>query len=1222
MSNPLTTAGDLDALLAQVLEDYLARLETGSAPPREELLARYPELAESLEACLGSLDFIRRASREPSLSQSVSASSKRGARPADVLGDYRIVREIGRGGMGIVYEAEQHSTGRHIALKLLPFAATLDPRQLQRFKNEAQAAALLHHDHIVPVLDVGCERDAPFYVMQFIEGHSLAEVLRELRRLGRGEQLDDTDETGTARSLAGSLASGRWVPPAPDAVTKAQGGSGTKVETKPSLTVVSGLPFFRTVAHLGAAAAEALDYAHQAGIIHRDIKPANLLVDGHGHLWVTDFGLARFARDASLTVTGDLVGTARYMSPEQTQGKRAAVDQRTDVYSLGITLYEMLTLQPAFGGRDRQEVLRRIASEEPCPPRRINRAIPPALETVVLKAIAKCPSERYPSARELADDLNRFLAGVPLRTRRPTLRQRAQRWASRHKKVVMCAVATLFLAIAGLTAGIVFVGHQRDDALRGERLARRAVDEMYTQAAQQWWHHEPQMEQVERAFLLKALRFYEEFAADHRDDAQARLDAASAARRVGDIRQRLGENTEATKAYDQALASLRGLAAARPAVSGCRSELAHCLNNCGNLLRESGRLHDAGRAYQEARTLFAALAAEEPDNRDHRDGLAGSGNNLGMVLHGLGRLQEAEKAYHEAIEVLVSLTREQANPPAYLHALASARNNLGNLLRDSGRPRDALRVNGEALVLWRKLVLDYPSIAIFRQAEAASYSGRGVVLAAMGQTAESETAHRSALSLRERLARDFPRVPAYRQAVASSQHSLGRLFAASGHVTDARTAFDQALDQRQRLATAFPDTPTYRQELADTYYNVGGLLAATGHNSLAEQSHREALKLRKQLVSDRPEVPALRWDLARSQQAVGKTMASLGRMKEAEKAHREALAICEKLHVDFPRAPAYRLELAEAWTGLGLLLQNTGLIADAEKAHRHSLAIRAKLASDYPDAPYYAFELALGKRHLAAVLQHSGRSEEVEQANRQAIQLTEKLTADFPDLTEYRWLLAASRRQLGEFLSAAGRFEEAAREFDQAVPLWESLVVRFPAFPEYRHDFAGQLHAMGFVLVETGKPREAERAFTRSRDQRGQLAAGYPENTLYTIELSWLLATCPAASVRDADKSVDLALAATQAAPNDAGAWAALGVAHYRKGSWRAADQALTKANALDAANPCVPFYLAMTRERLGNRAQATQWLERANQRMNDQRSCDVALRGLYEEARSLIEHP
>ena len=205
--------------------------------------------------------------------------------------------------------------------------------------------------------------------------------------------------------------------------------------------------FCRNVARLGAEAADALDHAHGLGILHRDIKPANLLIDPHGALWITDFGLARFPSDLSLTHTGDMVGTLRYMSPEQALARRGVVDQRTDIYALGVTLYELLTLRPAFDGRDHQELLRQIALDEPVSPRRLNPAVPRDLETIVLKAMAKDPSSRYATAQELAADLRRFMDDQPILARRPGLLERTLRWARRHKELVVTAAAILVLAL-------------------------------------------------------------------------------------------------------------------------------------------------------------------------------------------------------------------------------------------------------------------------------------------------------------------------------------------------------------------------------------------------------------------------------------------------------------------------------------------------------------------------------------------------------------------------------------------------------------------------------------------------------------------------------------------------------------------------------------------------------------------------------------------------------
>jgi serine/threonine protein kinase len=388
---PAAESLSVEALVSQVADEFMAQLDRGEQPDVEAYARRHPEIATFIRQVLPGLQ----ALCSPCLDL-VSQTDPVPSQPpmTGYLGDYRLLREVGRGGMGIVYEAEQVSLGRRVALKVLPFAAALDARQLQRFKNEAQAAAHLHHQHIVPVYAVGCERGVHYYAMQLIDGQSLAQVIADLR-------LQIADCQSKEQS-----ANDRTPPVA---------GLPTERSTRDA-------SYVRAVARLGIQAAEALGYAHQQGIVHRDIKPANLLVDGRGNLWITDFGLAQCRGDTRLTMTGDVLGTLRYMSPEQALARQGPVDERTDIYSLGATLYELLTLRPTFPGGSREELLQQIALEEPQPPGRVNKAVPADLETVLLKALAKNPEERYATAQELADDLERFLKDMPVLARRPTLR--------------------------------------------------------------------------------------------------------------------------------------------------------------------------------------------------------------------------------------------------------------------------------------------------------------------------------------------------------------------------------------------------------------------------------------------------------------------------------------------------------------------------------------------------------------------------------------------------------------------------------------------------------------------------------------------------------------------------------------------------------------------------------------------------------------------------------
>jgi serine/threonine protein kinase/Flp pilus assembly protein TadD len=481
MSNvPLAERASLESLAAEVADEFLERQRRGEKPDLEEYAARYSQAAPILREVLASLQVL-------GLSGLAKASgpdsvSSRDEPMAGLLGDFRIIREIGRGGMGMVFEAEQISLARRVALKVLPFAATMDPRQLLRFQNEARAVAQLHHTNIVPVHYVSCERGVHFYAMQYIDGHSLATAIAELR--GRADSVPTKPQPAPAPQPAAT------VDAPPDRMIDPVSPSPPARET----TVLAGLStvrstkdaeYYRTVAQLGIQAAEALDHAHQMGVIHRDIKPANLLVDATGRLWVTDFGLARMANpggDAGggLTLTGDLIGTLRYMSPEQALAKRIVVDHRTDIYSLGATLYELLTLRPAFTGEDRQELLRQIAFEEPRPPRRINHAIPAELETIVLKAMEKNPADRYATAQDFADDVERFVKDEPIQARRPSLVQRVRKWARRHPPFVAAAAAVLLMALvmAGYAAWT-----QHDRALQRterERVVRMALEESAT----------------------------------------------------------------------------------------------------------------------------------------------------------------------------------------------------------------------------------------------------------------------------------------------------------------------------------------------------------------------------------------------------------------------------------------------------------------------------------------------------------------------------------------------------------------------------------------------------------------------------------------------------------------------------------------------------------------------------------------------------------------------
>jgi WD40 repeat protein/serine/threonine protein kinase len=454
-----------DPRLARALEEYQAALEAGTRLNRHELLARYPDIAEKLAECLEGLEFVHTVApqlQEPALAPGTSAA---GVRPELSLGDYRIIREVGRGGMGVVYEAEQRSLGRRVALKVLLGPAAQDPRLLSRFRRESRAAAQLHHTNIVPVYEVGQQGDLCYYAMQFIHGQALDEVFRELQHLRAGSVPDAAKEPATlVYPLAQSLWTGEFKPDGSASGTIDHEPGSAPAVPRPAELSAAALPdrselssvasnfrrYCRNVARLGLQAAEALAYAHGRGIIHRDIKPANLLRDSTGVLWVSDFGLVK-TQDPALTDTGDLVGTLRYMAPERFRGE---CDARADVYALGLTLYELLVLRPAFDGQDRLHLVDQIGRLEPARLRTLDPRIPRDLETILMKAIEKDPRRRYPSAQALAGDLRRFLADEPIQARRIGPVERLGRWGRRNPVVAGLSAAVVVVAALGF-AGVL-----------------------------------------------------------------------------------------------------------------------------------------------------------------------------------------------------------------------------------------------------------------------------------------------------------------------------------------------------------------------------------------------------------------------------------------------------------------------------------------------------------------------------------------------------------------------------------------------------------------------------------------------------------------------------------------------------------------------------------------------------------------------------------------------
>ena len=862
-----------DEQLAKVLDGYLSALESGAPLDVERLAADYPHLAADIRAFAESLDVLHHATQNFRGDQpgetGAPATAKR-------LGDFEIGPEIGRGGMGVVYEARQISLDRKVALKVLPFAAVWDQKQIARFRNEAQAAAQLHHPNIVPVFAVGEERGVHFYAMQYIAGQSLEEAIRELRK--EAENHGPTSKPGR-QSGETMLAATTERAPQPTS-TFSQQYSGNRTA------------YFRAVAQLGVQAAEALHHAHEYGVVHRDIKPSNLLVDCHGKLWITDFGLARVQSSPGVTVTGDVVGTLRYMSPEQAAGQSALVDTRTDIYGLGATLHELLTLRAAFPGEDRRQVLRAIEAEEPAAPRSLNAEIPVDLETIVLQAMAKLRDARYGTALALAEDLNRFLEGKPTLARRPTLVDRTAKWFRRHRLVAAGAALVLVLLTAiSLTAALLLAREkaEKEAALvqseqhlaqsqRHFEQARQVVDRFGIQLADQL-QGTPGTERLRQQLLMETLNYYQWFLDQVGADAQLEDQLAMTHLKAGVVTAKLGANKKAIDEYRTAQELLEKLIADKPDDPELQSQLALSRNNVALLLAEEGQTEEAMAEYDKAISAQQHLVATHPDDESFASHLAESHVNRGTLLGQLGQTDAAVQSLAHAVTILHEASAAPDNPQQARN-LAIAYNNLSFIQRplDAGQAeRSALR----AVEILEPFAEAADASEDCRADLALCYCNLAAIQGEDGRTDEAIRSYQRAVALRESLVRKSPGIVRYRSELAASLNNLALLKIRAGDIAAAAEAFRYANRLFAALLADYPEQPAYASGWAALLNNQALALANIERYDDAIEAYRQAVAVQEKVVAELGHSPALRLALSRMYYNYSQALQAVGRFDEA-----------------------------------------------------------------------------------------------------------------------------------------------------------------------------------------------------------------------------------------------------------------------------------------------------------------------------------------------------
>ncbi len=788
---------DQQQKLTQLLDHYLRGLEQGDPIDVQQMLSENVDLALVLRAYLSKLDGLRgiaagfqnHGELEPLVSGEPNLDESKSRIKSLKLGEYTIVRELGRGGMGIVYEARQRTLDRRVALKLLPMASMLDAQQIARFKNESHAAAQLQHPNIVPVYSFGVERGIHFYAMQFIEGQTIDS----------------------------------WIDSSVDAESPHQ---------------------WRQTARIMTDAADALHCAHECGIVHRDIKPSNLMLDETGKIWVTDFGLARCQTDLSLTRSGDLVGTMRYMSPEQAGGRAELVDHRTDIYSLGATMYEMLTGDVAVKGDDGPSVLSEIANGNPPRVRRIMRHLPADLEVVLLKAMAKEKDDRYATAREFANDLKAVLEDRPTLAKPPSLPTIAGRWASRHRNLVAAASIVFLVGMFGLLASSVIIAQKNRDIEKYFRQAQETVDRLGTRVATQL-ASVPGAEHIRQSLLTDNLAYYQQFVAQATGDQQLQVELAMTHSRIGALVKELESAERSITHYEKSAEIYRKLAEKTPDSPMLLRNMAQNLNQLGLAAHAAGQTAKAYSAYENSIRIQRRLVEQNVDPNDRTD-LALTISNHGLLLSESGHPERARAELTEAIEILTAATTNDGSNVLAARGLAAALGNLSSLSLDSN-PADSIPLLEQAIDHQLRIRKLSPNPLKPSREIATTYNTLGAAYLRSAQLGKAADAFSNAVGIQRRLQSIAPLVDEYRVELAISLNNLATALLKKGDQSGASKAAGEAISLQlvclgdkpadgpssSRLGVMFNNQGTALEAMGDIQGAVGAFQSAVAHQQTA-----------------------------------------------------------------------------------------------------------------------------------------------------------------------------------------------------------------------------------------------------------------------------------------------------------------------------------------------------------------------------------------------------
>jgi serine/threonine protein kinase/tetratricopeptide (TPR) repeat protein len=836
-------ARDASDVLEELVIECLERIESDGEAALEAVCERHPAHAAELRSRMSAL---RSAGLlTPPSSAEASAFPER-------LGDFRLLARLGGGGMGVVYLARQESLGREVALKLIRPEHLYFPGARERFRREVETVARLAHPGIVPIYTVGEEHGIPFFAMERVEGCTLADIVDQVH----AQFVSTLDGADLDRAIAARTGDGEQRSPA---------------------AMFAGR-WVEACVRVVREAAEALEHVHRRGVLHRDVKPSNVMLTRGGRVMLVDFGLSSAQGVDRLTRSGSQLGSLPYMAPEQVRGDVGGIDARSDVYSLAVTLYELLTLRMPFADEQMSELRRKIAEGRPPSIRELNSAVEWDVETVCLHAMESDPARRYASAADFAHDLTNVLERRPIVARRASAALRARRWVQRHPATTVALVLGGALLVGGpsvyawqqhrtnlaiaaknteIEAKNVALGAAVDQErelrtesdlqrIRAERnfgAALEAVQTMLSQVGGEELKDVPEMEETRRALLAKALAFYQHFLEQKGDTSVLRVDIAHTLRYMGDALADLDRREEAEQAYRDAIASFDEMHQREPDDARHADALANTHVMLGRMMLQGARFDEASRSLDEAIALLNDLILTEGDDK-YRIDLAGALMTRAQVATQTGVIAQAEQQFQAALDVCAAMHADEAQPSESRRMQGDLWIALGTLRFNDKRVEAAQQCYEQALAL-RKLEygFDHKSRAL-RMHMAEVLSDLGMSHASDADPAVAEESYRRAIDMQSELVRDFPRIANYREALATVRANLALLtFQRHGPTPEAERLYSDAVEALEPLVAERAEIPDYKCELASAVAGLSTVERDQGRLVESAASSERALEL-------------------------------------------------------------------------------------------------------------------------------------------------------------------------------------------------------------------------------------------------------------------------------------------------------------------------------------------------------------------------------------------